>query len=385
MQAEHKRGFPTHVRLALLGALAVVSVMCAATVSFNAFESWHLEREAEASLDESMGWEPDSGIPATRAISYLFLTEDGLDTEDMEWYSDLDIKLAAWCQDHIVLNQMLRAELEDATCYVEMAAENWNEGGEAYSVCYVDVTDQVALIATVNLVFAVITLIGVAVASAAGWAAGTSLEEADAARKRFFENMSHELKTPLAAIVGNAEGIETGVIEARLAATRITSQAERMATIVNQIMDLSRLEAGQVTPTLERLDLAELVQDALMPFETIARAKSVEVDLTLSDATIEADRDLMSHALENICANAFRHAGSYVRVRADEHSFSVTNDGDVPGEDEVGSLFSRYATTQAAHGGTGIGLALTKEICDLHGFALSAALEGDLLCVRIDF
>jgi len=122
-----------------------------------------------------------------------------------------------------------------------------------------------------------------------------------------------------------------------------------------------------------------------MPFETIARTKGIEVTLDLEDAQVTADRDLLSHALENVLANAFRHADAHVDISADGHGLSVSNDGDVPSPGEVRSLFDRYRTTRAGAGGTGIGLALTKEICDLHGFALAAALDGPLLTVTITF
>ena len=376
-----RRRLPLRRRLALLGVVAVICVMCAALVSFNAFEEWQTDREARSSLDDAMGWEPTSGVPATRTVSYLFFTDEGLYEEDYSWYTDLDLKLYAWCRDHFDLNVIQRAELPDAYCYVELTDNSWDGEQTSYMLIYVDVTAQHDMRRMVNAVFCGIALAGSVAAGIAGWGAGRRIEEAQAAQKRFFENMSHELKTPLAAIVGYAEGIEAGVLDTHLACSRIIRTSERMRGIVDEIMDLSRLEAGAVTLNREQVHVGEFVQDCLMPFEDIARKRNLTVELDLAEGQVDIDADLFAHALENVCSNSFRHAGTLVRISYDGATLLVANDGDIPDERDVAHLFERFHTSAQRAGGTGIGLALTKEICDLHGFTVAAAIEAGLLVV----
>lgn len=118
-----------------------------------------------------------------------------------------------------------------------------------------------------------------------------------------------------------------------------------------------------------------------MPFEDVARTRNLTVELDLTEGTMEVDADLFAHALENVCSNAFRHAGTLVRITYDGTTLRVANDGDIPDARDVGHLFERFHTTAQSSGGTGIGLALTKEICELHGVSIAATIEGDLLVI----
>jgi signal transduction histidine kinase len=317
-------------------------------------------------------------------VSYLFFTNEGLYEDDYQWYTDLDLKIYDWCTDHFELGVIQHAELPDASCYVELTDNSWDGSETGYMLIYVDVTAQRDMRHMVNAAFVGIALLGSLAAGLAGWGAGRRIEDAQAAQKRFFENMSHELKTPLAAISGYAEGIEEGVLDTHLATSRIIRASEHMRGIVDEIMDLSRLEAGAVTLTREHVDVGQFVQDCLMPFEDVARTRSLVVELDLAEGTMEVDADLFAHALENVCSNAFRHAGTLVRIAYDGTTLKVANDGDIPGKQEVSHIFERFHTSARSTGGTGIGLALTKEICELHGITLTATIEGDQLVITFD-
>lgn len=371
-------------RLALIGITGVVVAMAAALVAFNLFENWQVRLEAEASLNEAIGWEPSSGAPATRAVSYLSLTpQRTLDTDLMEWYSDLDVLIAAWCAHNAEPDVVSKVVFEDATCYVEMTKSEWDDYQEGWIIAYVDITAQQQLVATVNVVFVIITVVGATAAGLVGWRTGRRIEESETAQKRFFENMSHELKTPLAAIRGYAEGMEAGVVEPSHALPAIVRESERMRGIVDQIMGLSRLEAGAVTLRREPIEVADFVQDCLMPFEGVVRTRELAVKLELASGTVDADAELLGHALENILSNAMRHASSLVCISYDGHELVVSNDGDLPSKGESKHLFDRYYTSASSQGGTGIGLAFAKEVVELHGWTLSAETRDGLMHVTL--
>ena len=378
---------PLRVRLALGGAIMVLLAMLASIIALNVFQGRQLRQEAEASLDEAIGWEEGDSPLASRVVDFIRLDDDFQPMEDPHldswWngYTDSEVELAQWCASHTDTDVVGLARLNSMSCYVELIRASWDNEPEALYAAYVDVTAQLQLIHRVNVVLAAITIVGCAATAIAGWHMGKRIEQADEARTRFYENMSHELKTPLASIRGFAEGIEAGVMEPRAASGSIIRESERMTSLVEQILDLSRLEAGAVQAHREDVVVADLVQDCLMPFEGMVSMRGLSIDLDLEDEVIVADPDLLGHALENVLSNAIRHAASIVRVRADGHLIEVANDGDLPDADALAHLFDRFFTGSST--GTGIGLAYAREIVELHGWSIDAGVAGGMVQVRI--
>ena len=368
----------TRHQLSLIASFGVFAAMLAALIAFNAFEGWQIREEAVASVDEAVGWESQDGSPATRVANYIWL-DSGLELMAVEGmpYAELESALAQWCVQHFSLNEPMRVELLGHVCYVEMAKDDWDDRNTQYAIAYVDVTSQYQLVGSISAVMAVIALVGGVAAGFAGWRVGSRIEAAEKAQKRFYENMSHELKTPLAAIRGYAEGLGTGLVEPDHAATAIVRETDRMTTLVDQILSLSRLEAGAVKLNLESLEVQDFVQDCLMPFEGMVRTRGLDVELDLAPGTLRMDEELASHALENVLSNAVRHASTIIRVGFDGRELWVENDGALPDEREVAYLFERFRTGEG--GSTGIGLALAKEIATLHGWQLRADVREGLI------
>ena len=381
-----KTPMPLHKRLALSGALSVLLVMAASICAFNVFESWHLRSEAEASLDDAIGWEVGDRPLVSRIVNWIELDSSFQPTAFTEpWnvsYASAELELARWCYDNQDVGVISRVDLTNMSCYAEIVPESWDASLGTFLIAYVDVTAQRELIAVVNCVLVAIALVGCCAAAWAGWRMGRRIEASDEARTRFYENMSHELKTPLAAIRGFAEGIEHEVMEPVAASRSIMRESTRMTNLIEQLLDLSRLEAGAVQLHRESIPVADIIQDGLMPFEGIVRTRGLDVELALSDGDISADADLFGHALENVFSNAIRHANSCVCISYDGTRIVVSNDGELPSASDAEHLFDRFFTS--AQGGTGIGLAYAREIVELHGWSIKATVGEERFEVVID-
>lgn len=392
------RELPTRWRLSIIAAASVILTMATAIIAFNSFELWQLRRESQASLTEAIYWENGDAPLATRAVEFLPLEmngqlvqenpseslrngEDRMSTFDEYGYTEMEQDLATWYANNPTLDSSRMIQLAHGTCYAEMVHPE--PGDDVLVVAYVDVTAQIQLLHMVNLAFVAISILGCMIATWLGWRAGKSVEEANEAQKRFYENMSHELKTPVAAIRGYAEGALLGVVEPRRANESIVRESERMTRQIEQILDLSRLEAGAIVPEKEHVEMAEFLQDCLMPFEGIVRTRNLDVRLELAEGSVWADPDLLEHAVENVISNAVRHASTFVAIRYDGATLCVENDGSIPNPEELDHIFDRFHT--GTEGGSGVGLALTHEIMMLHGWRIVAERTEQTLLITIAF
>ncbi len=381
-------------RLALIAGLAVVLAMVAATIAFNLFIGWKIESDATADLKYALDLD-EQAVGTGRAPNYLILDENyGVIREGQPKVSEEEEKLAGWFSKHPGLYSVERVAIDGWVCYAVLCSladyafedDGWGDWGRheaGYFVAYIDTAAEQALVSSVNTAFALIGVLGALIAAAAGYAAGRRIEQSQEAQKRFYENMSHELKTPLAAIRGYAEGAAGGVVDGDAAMRAIERESGKMANMIDEILGLSRLEAGAVQLHRETLDVGDFIQDCLMPFEGAVRAKGLEVELDLASGTVEADCDLFDHAFSNVLTNAVRHAENTVRIAYDGSAIRVANDGALPNDEQLAHLFDRFYAGEG--GSTGIGLAIAREIVSLHGWNMEAHIEGPLLVMAIRF
>ena len=391
MSWEKLKGARLRYRLAISAVLAVALTMGAAAAVFNYVLGGRVASEARNAIEIVMGWSEGDSYDVRNAYALPLNDSFEIEYDGEDWYSDEEILLASWCAAHPAVGDIQRARLGAWTCYVciyDLAGDDWDywmafgdDTASGYLAVYVDVTEEQALIEAVNISFALIGVIGAAVGGLFGYLAGKRIEESQEAQKRFYENMSHELKTPLAAIRGYAEGVEAQVVDPEEAARVITGETERMSAQIDAILNLSRLEAGGITLKREPLEVADFVQDCLMPFEGAVRARGLDVALDLVEGQVSADENWFAHAFTNVVTNAVRHAGTRVCVSYDGSELAVWNDGVVPSEAELAHLFDRFYA--GASGGTGVGLALAREIVELHGWTMAATLVGSGLRVAI--
>lgn len=209
----------------------------------------------------------------------------------------------------------------------------------------------------------------------------TELRRLEAIRKEFVANVSHELRTPLASIKALVETLEAGAIDDRPMAVdflaRIVGEVDRLAALVDELLDLARLESGRITLRLESLDPRDLIGRAaerLKPQTERARL-DLEVEVDAGLPSVLADRARIEQVLLNLIHNAikFTPVGGRIIVsgRVDEDMLlvSVRDTGVGIAEDEVPRIFERFYKADKARRseGTGLGLAIAKHIVLAHG------------------
>jgi two-component system phosphate regulon sensor histidine kinase PhoR len=205
----------------------------------------------------------------------------------------------------------------------------------------------------------------------------TDVQRVDQVRRDFVSNVSHELRTPLASIRALAETMEAGVDaeEQPEFLRRIQQQVERLTTLVNELLDLSRIESGAITLQPERVDLEELVAEAA----SLLRARAEPLGVTIVDdgcaETVEADRASLLRVVSNLLDNAIKFSppGGTVRVSARDEgplvALSVKDDGPGINEQNLGRVFERFYKGDSARAepGVGLGLAIVKHLVRAHG------------------
>jgi signal transduction histidine kinase/CheY-like chemotaxis protein len=211
------------------------------------------------------------------------------------------------------------------------------------------------------------------------------LEAASRHKSQFLANMSHELRTPLNSIIGFSEVLLDESLGALSAEERreflgnILSSGRHLLRLINDILDLSRIEAGRVELRLERLALAEMIEGVLTTVRPLAAKKqiSIDVDLDPTLSTLVADTGKVKQILYNLLANAIKFTGEGGRAglrltrQASEAWFAVWDTGIGIEPADQARIFEEFqqveTTTARQYEGTGLGLALAKKFVELHG------------------
>ncbi len=218
-----------------------------------------------------------------------------------------------------------------------------------------------------------------------------SLEALDKAKSRFFANVSHEFRTPLTLTLGPLDDLQAGLygpLDAPMASqvNLARRNAARVLDLINQILEVARLEAGQTPLSARPLDLGAFVEAIARPFEAQAARQSIRFHLDGPAVPIEvlADPVHLERALSNLLSNAlkFTPGGGGVRVGVDASEaaarVSVRDSGPGIPADDLPHVFDRFYQVDESsptQPGTGIGLALVKEVVDLHGGTLAVVSE----------
>jgi two-component system sensor histidine kinase BaeS len=202
----------------------------------------------------------------------------------------------------------------------------------------------------------------------------TQLEHARDAERAFLLSVSHELKTPLTAVLGYAEGLADGAVDVETAAATIGREAQRLDRLVRDLLDLARMNRHEFAVRNEPLDLRAIAADCVGRHQAQAESYDIELCLDADDvAHARGDADRVMQALSNLVENALRvsPAGSSVRIVARPGVLAVEDEGpgllpdEIPRAFERFFLYSRYAGSRPV--GTGLGLAIVDEVARAMG------------------
>jgi PAS domain S-box-containing protein len=215
-------------------------------------------------------------------------------------------------------------------------------------------------------------------------------EEASRAKSEFIANVSHELRTPLQAIIGFSElGQLRGRAHEKLAGMfgDIHAAGQRMLQLVNNLLDVAKLESAVGSIHLERTDLRGLVHELLRELDPLLRARGQAVELALPEVPLVAKVDplRMQQVLRNVLANAMKFSppGSRIHLSGDygdhdEPHLVVRDAGPGIPDGEIETIFEAFAQssrTKDGSGGTGLGLAICRTIVAAHGGRIHACNE----------
>ncbi|MEW5927063.1 MAG: ATP-binding protein [Gemmatimonadota bacterium] len=229
-----------------------------------------------------------------------------------------------------------------------------------------------------------------------------ALAELDRAKTAFFTNISHEFRTPLTLIAAPAEEAlsDPALSEAEHARWETVRRSSlRLQKLVNTLLEFSRIEAGRIQASFEPVDLAAYTRDLASLFRSAMERAGLgfAVDVPPLPEPVYVDRDMWEKVVLNLLSNAFKHTfegevAVSLHAAGDHAELKVRDTGAGIPDEELPHVFDRFHRVQGArsrtHEGTGIGLALVRELVALHGgaIALESALGvGTTATVRLPF
>ena len=217
----------------------------------------------------------------------------------------------------------------------------------------------------------------------------TRLRQVETTRREFVSNVSHELRNPLAAAKALVETLESGALSdvniAEDFLSRVHREIDRMSSMVDDMLQLSRLDTGQVQTNLRPVDLAPVALDAMNQFQERAQERNIALDMTLSPGLplILGDSELIRQVFVNLIDNAIRFTPDSGKITVGAEAEGglvdvyVQDNGAGIGEEHLPHLFERFYKVDRSRGdtGTGLGLAIVKHIVESLGGEVQAASQ----------
>ena len=293
----------------------------------------------------------------------------------------LEKKLLEYCNGRdLSLNQCYTFKTDRHHLIFMSVQEEQDDREKPYTyIMYIDIGPITRYIVTLNWAFFGVLLVISLIMCLLGFRFGRDIEKEAERQQTFFQNASHELKTPLMAIQGYAEGIQAGVTDTGSAAEVILEESDRMTELVDELLDISKIDMGRQQLTLSEMDIRELLYDSIRAVEpTAAGGIAIVPDFPETPVIVNCDDTRLRRAITNILSNGIRYARSELRLtcRTDKRhvTIRIQDDGDGIAEEDLPHIFDRFYMGKS--GKSGIGLALTKEIIHLHKGTIRA-YNGD--------
>lgn len=199
------------------------------------------------------------------------------------------------------------------------------------------------------------------------------INEDDKKQKKTYENISHDLRTPLVSIIGYADALRTGILkDNKKAGDVIFNTGNQLKEMVENILILSRLDNGTYKEKKEKINIFELLQQQIELLNIIDTKKEIDVDIK-NEKNIITDKRLLTRIIQNLLANAIKYSEKKVSIKVYEENekyfIEVFNDGKEIQKEDLEHLFDRYYKGQ--NGNNGIGLNVVKMAADFIGININ--------------
>ena len=231
----------------------------------------------------------------------------------------------------------------------------------------------------------------------------SNMKKMEDVRTEFLSNVTHELKTPIASIVGYLETLKDGALKDKdvnkTFIKRSLKNAKRLEALVTDLVDISRIETGEMEIQLEKVNIQPILEEVVN--DARQRNRNLELDIKLSlgdqkEIVVYGNSDRLRQVFDNLVSNAIRYTESgnviiSAEIRDTEVEFTVSDTGMGMDSESKARIFERFFRTDDARkivrGGTGLGLAICKHIIEAHNSSLSVdsiEKEGSTFAFSLD-
>jgi two-component system, OmpR family, sensor histidine kinase BaeS len=218
------------------------------------------------------------------------------------------------------------------------------------------------------------------------------LEKQERLRQRLIVDIAHELKTPITNLRGTLEGVEDGLIVNDVNTTReLIHEVDRLTKLVNEILDLARLEARKDPVIITKSDLKEITRSSFNEFGSKLARKNLQCSLKRwpDSAPIECDTNKIQRVFANLLSNIERYAPDGDRIDCEFHAckggyrIKLVNAAPALKRDDINNLFERFYRADLSRNsqGSGLGLSIVKQLVELHGGRVGADYHDNRLSI----
>ena len=359
-------------KIVLASLCSVALILCALLVVVNVAIPKNLETQAKQAIEYESGehYPEEDGAGINFLSSSVAYLEIGQENEDLVYLTETEKAVLSFCSENNVVHGKFYRE-KDKNRNIVLAVYSSDEAAQEKFeyVLYVDINAILNYVRWLNLMFCgAVVVVGAAIC-VIGLKLGKTIESAQEIRQSFFQNASHELKTPLMAIQGHAEGIQTGVLPVRESAGVILEESDRMTELIEELLALSKIDSAQAKPKFQETDVTEIIKSVAYSFAPAFENGQKELKTDLCDETmVSCDEKQMRKVVSNLISNAFKFCKTTVTVKCaavnGKARITISDDGEGIAKEDLPHIFERFYTGRK--GNTGIGLALTKEIIGFH-------------------
>lgn len=360
------------IKIVLANLCSVALILCALLVVVNVAIPKNLETQAKQAIEYESGehYPEEDGAGINFLSSSVAYLEIGQENEDIVYLTETEKAVLSFCSENNVVHGKIYRE-KDKNRNIVLAVYSSDEAAQEKFeyVLYVDINAILNYVRWLNLMFCgAVVVVGAAIC-VIGLKLGKTIESAQEIRQSFFQNASHELKTPLMAIQGYAEGIHTGVLPVRESAGVILEESDRMTELIEELLALSKIDSAQAKPKFQETDVTEIIKSVAYSFAPAFENGQKELKTDLCDETmVSCDEKQMRKVVSNLISNAFKFCKTTVTVKCaavnGKARITISDDGEGIAKEDLPHVFERFYTGRK--GNTGIGLALTKEIIGFH-------------------